>query len=99
MQHAVALLFEIEAGKDFPIGEIPEDILEKRVKKEARERKAEQAAEEREGKSGIQDSGEGRFCRDGEKGRQVFQSQIRIQERQNEKAEKSSWKGWPCWDS
>lgn len=57
-KHAVALLFEIEAGKDFPIGEIPEDILEKRVKKEARERKAEQAAEEREGKSGIQDSGE-----------------------------------------
>jgi len=57
-KHAVALLFEIEAGKDFPIGEIPEDILEKRAKKEARERKAEQAAEEREGKSGIQDSGE-----------------------------------------
>ena len=31
-KHAVALLFEIEAGKDFPIGEIPEDILEKRGK-------------------------------------------------------------------
>ena len=52
-KHAVALLFEIEAGKDFPIGEIPEDILEKRVKKEARERKAEQAAEEREGNQGF----------------------------------------------
>ena len=57
-KHAVALLFEIEAGKDVPIGEIPEEILEKRAKQEARERKAEQAAEEREGKSGIQDSGE-----------------------------------------
>ncbi len=57
-KHAVALLFEIEAGKDFPIGEIPEDILEKRAKKEAREKKAEQSAGKQEGKEGVQPSGE-----------------------------------------
>ena len=38
-KHSLALLFEMAAGKDFKVDEIPEDILEKRQKKEAREAK------------------------------------------------------------
>lgn len=38
-KHSLALLFEIAAGKDFEVDQVPEDILEKREKKEAREAK------------------------------------------------------------
>lgn len=38
-KHSLALLYELAAGKEFTLGEIPEDILEKRKKKEAREAK------------------------------------------------------------
>lgn len=38
-KHALALLFEIMAGKSFAVQEIPEDILQKRAKKAAREAK------------------------------------------------------------
>lgn len=46
-KHSLALLYEMAAGKDFPLGEIPGDILEKRQKKEARE--AKKAAQEAAG--------------------------------------------------
>jgi len=36
-KHSLALLFEILAGKSFSVQEIPEDILQKRAKKAARE--------------------------------------------------------------
>jgi len=39
-KHALALLYEIVEGKPFQIREIPEDILQKRAKKEARSAKA-----------------------------------------------------------
>ena len=38
-KHSIALLFEIASGKDFPVGEIPGDILDKRARLEAREEK------------------------------------------------------------
>ena len=38
-KHSLALLYEMAAGKDFDVTEIPGDILEKREKKEAREAK------------------------------------------------------------
>lgn len=38
-KHGLALLFEIEAGKEFDKGEIPREILDKRARKEAREAK------------------------------------------------------------
>lgn len=38
-KHSLALLYEMAAGKDFAVTEIPGDILEKREKKEAREAK------------------------------------------------------------
>lgn len=44
-KHSLALLFEIQAGKEFEIAEIPEDILQKRAKKEAREQKKAEKAE------------------------------------------------------
>lgn len=50
-KHGLALLYEIAAGKDFSLGEIPKDILEKRQKKEAREAKKAEAA------SGAADAG------------------------------------------
>ncbi len=43
-KHSLALLFEIAGKKDFLVGEIPEDILEKRKKKQAREEKKAEAA-------------------------------------------------------
>ncbi|MEY8516961.1 SWIM zinc finger family protein [Lachnospiraceae bacterium 29-84] len=39
-KHSLALLFEISQGKGFEVCEIPEDILQKRQKKEARTAKA-----------------------------------------------------------
>ncbi len=39
-KHSLALLYEIMAGKDFAVQPIPEDILQKRAKKEARAAKA-----------------------------------------------------------
>ncbi len=38
-KHSLALLFEIAGGKEFAVGDIPQDILDKRQKKEAREAK------------------------------------------------------------
>lgn len=38
-KHSLALLFEMAAEKEFEIGQIPRDILDKREKKEAREAK------------------------------------------------------------
>ncbi len=38
-KHSLGLMFEMAAGKDFAIGEIPKDILEKREKKQAKEAK------------------------------------------------------------
>ncbi|RKJ06471.1 SWIM zinc finger family protein [bacterium D16-54] len=38
-KHSLALMFEMAAQKDFPVGDIPKDILEKREKKQAREAK------------------------------------------------------------
>lgn len=38
-KHSLALLFEIAAGKEFEAGEIPQDILDKRQKKAARDAK------------------------------------------------------------
>lgn len=45
-KHSLALLFEMEAQKEFSVCEIPENILEKRSKKEAKEqKKAEEATQ------------------------------------------------------
>lgn len=44
-KHSLALLFEIEAKKHFAVIEIPQDILDKRAKKEAREAKKIEKAE------------------------------------------------------
>ena len=38
-KHSLALMFEMAAQKDFPVGEIPKDILDKREKKQAKEAK------------------------------------------------------------
>ena len=38
-KHSLALLFEMAGGKEFAVGDIPQDILDKRQKKEAREAK------------------------------------------------------------
>lgn len=38
-KHSLALMCEMAAGKDFMLGEIPADILDKREKKQAREKK------------------------------------------------------------
>lgn len=46
-KHSLALLYEMMAGKSFDVCEIPEDILQKRVKREARAAKA--ASPEKEG--------------------------------------------------
>lgn len=40
-KHSLALLFEMAAGKDFAVTEIPEDILAKREKKEAKKQSGE----------------------------------------------------------
>lgn len=48
-KHSIALLFEIASGKDFPVGEIPGDILEKRARREAREAKKEDNLSETQG--------------------------------------------------
>ena len=48
-KHSLALLYEIMAGKAFTVKEIPEDILQKRAKKEARAAKA-AASENEDGK-------------------------------------------------
>lgn len=53
-KHGLALLYEIAAGRDFALGEIPKDILEKRQKKEARE--AKKAAEASAAGSGDSDT-------------------------------------------
>lgn len=45
-KHSLALLYEIMAGKAFTVKEIPEDILQKRAKKEARAAKAAAPASE-----------------------------------------------------
>lgn len=54
-KHALALLFEMAAGKDFPKGEIPPDIITKRQKRENREGKKADRTEE--GKAGTRSSG------------------------------------------
>jgi len=46
-KHSLALLFEILADKPFAVREIPEDILQKRAKKDQRAAKAAQSAGER----------------------------------------------------
>lgn len=47
-KHSLALMFEMAAGKDFAVGEIPADILDKREKKQAREaKKADPAGEKK----------------------------------------------------
>lgn len=48
-KHSLALLYELMAGKPFTVKEIPEDILQKRAKKEARAAKA-AAPENEDGK-------------------------------------------------
>lgn len=53
-KHSLALLYEIEAGKHFEEQEIPEDILEKRAKKEAREAKVGHHFKEASKESGEQ---------------------------------------------
>lgn len=50
-KHSLALLFEISAGKEFTLCDIPEDILTKRQKKEARAAKA--ATEKKEGAPSV----------------------------------------------
>lgn len=50
-KHSVALLFEINQGREFELFEIPEDIIKKRQKKEARAAKS--AVEKKEGKPKI----------------------------------------------
>lgn len=56
-KHSLALLFEMAAGKEFEVGEIPKDILEKREKKEARE--ARKAAAAQGGKASADGDGGG----------------------------------------
>lgn len=46
-KHSLALMFEMVAGKDFAVGEIPKDILDKREKKQAREAKKTDASGEK----------------------------------------------------
>lgn len=47
-KHSLALMFEMAAGKDFKVGEIPKEILDKREKKQAREaKKADPAGEKK----------------------------------------------------
>ena len=46
-KHSLALMFEMAAGKDFAVGEIPKDILDKREKKQAREAKKTDASGEK----------------------------------------------------
>lgn len=50
-KHSLALLFEMAAKKDFEVCEIPQDILDKRKKKEAREAKKQE--KEEAAKSGV----------------------------------------------
>lgn len=50
-KHGLALLYEILGQKEFAICEIPEDILKKREKKQAREEKQDQASQEETGDS------------------------------------------------
>ncbi len=56
-KHGLALLYEILAQKNFETCEIPEDILKKREKKQAREAKAQNVAENAEGAGAAEDSG------------------------------------------
>ncbi len=44
-KHSLALLFEMAGGKEFAVGDIPQDILDKRQKKEAREAKKQAGGE------------------------------------------------------
>lgn len=53
-KHGLALLFEIAAGKKFGVCEIPEDILKKREKKQARDLKN---SEENEGNENASETG------------------------------------------
>jgi hypothetical protein len=46
-KHSLALMFEMAVGKDFAVGEIPKDILEKREKKQAKEAKKTDSAGEK----------------------------------------------------
>lgn len=48
-KHSLALLFEMAAGKEFPVGDIPQDILAKRQKKAAREAKKKDGGEDKAG--------------------------------------------------
>ena len=45
-KHSLALLFEINSGKEFGLCEIPEDIIKKRQKKEARAAKVADGSQE-----------------------------------------------------
>lgn len=57
-KHSLALMFEMAAQKEFPVGEIPRDILDKREKKQARDSKkadpagAKRAVSEKSSKAG-----------------------------------------------
>lgn len=55
-KHSIALLFEIASGKDFPVGEIPGDILDKRARQEAREEKKAKTLSQAQG--GTESGGE-----------------------------------------
>lgn len=59
-KHSLGLLYEMKAGKAFGICEIPQDILQKRSKKQAREEKAAQAASETEGPAEAAGNGDGK---------------------------------------
>lgn len=75
-KHGLALLYEMAAGKDFPPGEIPKDILEKRQKKEARE--AKKAAEAASGGQGASASGTAK-AKTGKAGRAARAKKIKKQ--------------------
>lgn len=49
-KHGIALMFEIKEGKNFQIEEIPQDIIDKRNKIEAREKKKEESKSDPERK-------------------------------------------------
>lgn len=50
-KHGLALLYEIQAQKSFEICQIPEDILKKREKKQAKETKAQESASGADGEA------------------------------------------------
>lgn len=75
-KHSIALLFEIASGKDFPVGEIPGDILDKRARQEAREEKKAKTLSQAQG--GTESGGEKR-----KNSREVFRG---CEDKEDEKA-------------